>query len=156
MNIRYFFIADVQKRQHITIDYCPTDEMIGDFFTKPVRGAKFRRFRNIIMNISHDEYGPVDMDDLMTIHNEKMLKRFNPVLEGSATDSYKNCEHNINNEQDPAEVSSQECVEDLPKRSNVTWAIVREAHKRPTYNKANIRGHAHQRTYAEVATPTNE
>ena len=28
MNIRYFFAGDVAKRQHITIDYCPIDEMI--------------------------------------------------------------------------------------------------------------------------------
>ena len=74
MNIRYFFVGDVAKRQHITIEYCPTDEMIGDFFTKPLGGAKFRRFRNIIMNISHDEYGPVDVDALMVVHNEKMQK----------------------------------------------------------------------------------
>ena len=66
MNIKYFFVVDVQKRQHITIEYCPTDEMIGGFFTKPVGGAKFRRFRNIIMNVSHDEYGPVNMEDLMS------------------------------------------------------------------------------------------
>ena len=135
MNIIYFFVADVQKRQHITIDYCPTDEMIGDFFTKPVGGAKFRRFCNIIMNISHNKYGPVDMDELMTIHNEKMLKRFNPVLEGSSTDSYKKGEHNINNEQDPAEVSSQECVEDMPKRSNVTG----QSSERPTNGQHVIR-----------------
>jgi hypothetical protein len=41
MNIRYFFVADVLKRNHITIEYCPTDEMIRDFFTKPLGGAKF-------------------------------------------------------------------------------------------------------------------
>ena len=35
MNISYFFVGDVAKRQHITIHYYPTDEMIGDFFTKP-------------------------------------------------------------------------------------------------------------------------
>ena len=40
MNIRYFFIRDVAKRQHVTIDYCPKDEMIGGFFTKPVGEAK--------------------------------------------------------------------------------------------------------------------
>ena len=60
------------------------------------------------------------------------------------------------NPYDPSVLKKGVNVEDLPKRSNVTWAIVREAHKRPTYNKAHIRGHAHQRTYAEVATPTNE
>ena len=26
------------------------------------------------MNISHDEYGPVDVDALMVLHNEKMKK----------------------------------------------------------------------------------
>ena len=94
MNVRYFFVADVQRRQRLTIDYCPTDEMIGDFFTKPVGEAKFCCFRNIIMNISHDACGPVDMDGLMTIHNEKMLKRFNMVLEGPITDNYRRNEHN--------------------------------------------------------------
>ena len=71
MKIRYLFVGDVQKRQYITIEYCPTDKSIGDFFAKPVGEAKFRLFRSIIMNISYDEYGPVDVDELMAIHNEK-------------------------------------------------------------------------------------
>ena len=75
MNIRYFFVADVQRRNHVNIVHCPTDEMIGDFFTKPLGGSKFRRFRNIIMNIDHDEYGAVDVDELTSIHNAKMAKR---------------------------------------------------------------------------------
>ena len=41
MNIRYFFVADVCAHNEITLEYCPTDEMIGDFFTKPLGGAKF-------------------------------------------------------------------------------------------------------------------
>ncbi len=72
MNIRYFFVADVQERKQITMEYCPTDEMIGDFFTKPLQGAKFRRFRNIIMNITEDENGPVDIDEIMEIHYRKL------------------------------------------------------------------------------------
>jgi hypothetical protein len=156
MNIRYFFVADVQKRQHITIEYCPTDEMIGDFFTKPVGGAKFRRFRNIIMNVSHDEYGPVDVDKLMAIHNEKMTKRFDMVLEGTIADKYEMDEHNISKEQNPAESSSQECVEDRSKRSSMMWASVRNAHKRSKYDKPIKGGRARQRTYAQVATPASE
>ena len=69
MNIQYFFIADVQRRGHINIVYCPTDGIIGDFFPKPLGGAKFRRFCNIIMNIRYDEYRPVEMDELTAIHN---------------------------------------------------------------------------------------
>ncbi len=65
MNIRYFFVADCQERGHVKIQYCPTDEMVGDFFTKPLGGAKFRRFRNIIMNCARDEHGPVDTDALL-------------------------------------------------------------------------------------------
>ena len=72
MNIRYFFVADIQETKQITMEYCPTDEMIGDFFTKPLQGAKFRRFRNIIMNITEDEHGTVDIDELMKIHYDKM------------------------------------------------------------------------------------
>ena len=52
MNIRYFFVANVIAHNHITLEYCPTDEMIGDSFTKPMGGSKFRYFRNTIMNIS--------------------------------------------------------------------------------------------------------
>ena len=79
MNSRYLSVRDVANGQHVTINYCPTDEMISDFFTKPVGREKIRRFRNIIMNISHDEYGPVDVDVLMAVHSEKMQKRINAI-----------------------------------------------------------------------------
>ena len=71
---------DVQKPQHSPIDYCPTDEIISDFLTKSAGEAKFRSFRNSIMNSSNDEYGPVEVNELMVIHNEKMFKRFDMVL----------------------------------------------------------------------------
>ena len=38
MNIRNFFVSDCVKRGHIIIRYCPTDDMFGDFFTKPLQG----------------------------------------------------------------------------------------------------------------------
>ena len=101
MNIRYFFVADVQERRQITMEYCPTDEMIGDFFTKPLGGSKFRRFRNIIMNIEHDEHGPVDVDELMGIHHEKLQRRF----------ERENGNESTNVPQSPQQsVNSQECV----------------------------------------------
>ena len=36
INIRYFFIKDRYDKKELTIEYCLTDEMIGDFFTKPL------------------------------------------------------------------------------------------------------------------------
>ena len=51
MNIRYFFIADQAKSGEVRIEYCPTEEMLGDFFTKPVQGGQFYFLRDGIMNI---------------------------------------------------------------------------------------------------------
>jgi hypothetical protein len=58
MNIRYFFITNQIEQGNIAVEYCPTDEMTGDFFTKPVQGYKFRKFKAEIMGqpLEEDEY----------------------------------------------------------------------------------------------------
>jgi hypothetical protein len=50
INIRYFFVADRVQNNEVTIEYCPTGDMTGDFFTKPVQGTPFKKFRNEILN----------------------------------------------------------------------------------------------------------
>jgi hypothetical protein len=47
--IRYFFIADRVKSKEIRIEYCPTGIMIADYFTKPLQGMIFRKWRDMIM-----------------------------------------------------------------------------------------------------------
>ncbi len=96
MNIRYFFVADVQERKQITTEYCPTDEMIGDIFTKPLGGSKFRRFRNIIMNIEQDEHGPVDVDELMAIHHKNMQRRFEREISTESTNLPQELQQAVN------------------------------------------------------------
>jgi Reverse transcriptase (RNA-dependent DNA polymerase) len=54
MNLRYFYIKDSVDSKAIKIEYCPTDEMLGDFFTKPLQGHKFREMRDRIMNIDQN------------------------------------------------------------------------------------------------------
>jgi hypothetical protein len=49
LNIRYFFITDQVEKGNAEIEYCGTDDMVGDFFTKPLQGEKFRKFRDSIM-----------------------------------------------------------------------------------------------------------
>jgi hypothetical protein len=51
INIRYFFVADQVASNKVTVQYCPTGEMIGDFFTKPLQGSLFQKLRNFIMNM---------------------------------------------------------------------------------------------------------
>ena len=45
IHMRYYFIQDRWKKGKVDIKYCPTDEMIGDFFTKPLQGKTFVKFR---------------------------------------------------------------------------------------------------------------
>ena len=50
-NIKYFHFTDLLNQKEATIEYCPTDNMLGDYMSKPTTGAKFYKFRNGIMNI---------------------------------------------------------------------------------------------------------
>eukprot|EP00980_Cylindrotheca_fusiformis_P000185 scaffold33_cov78-Cylindrotheca_fusiformis.AAC.1 len=52
LNIRYFFITDQIEKGNVMVKYCPTDEMVGDYMTKPLQGSKFREFRRMILGES--------------------------------------------------------------------------------------------------------
>ena len=41
IDIRYYFVTDRIKKKEVSIEYCPTGEMISDYFTKPLQGAMF-------------------------------------------------------------------------------------------------------------------
>ena len=41
INKRYFFIKDRVDMNEIRIEYCPTEKMLADFFTKPLQGKLF-------------------------------------------------------------------------------------------------------------------
>jgi hypothetical protein len=53
----------------MSVQYCPTGEMVADFFTKPLQGIQFQKFRDIIMNIdpstdsSKDQRSVLKSDD---------------------------------------------------------------------------------------------
>ena len=52
IDIRYFFIQDVLKREKIELLHCKTDKMIADYFTKPLQGNLFKRLRSYTMGES--------------------------------------------------------------------------------------------------------
>ena len=53
IEIRYFFVTDNIRRNKLSIEYCPTDDMLGDYFTKPQQGSRMRKSRQRIMNLPH-------------------------------------------------------------------------------------------------------
>ena len=53
IDIRYFFMKDRIKTEGIDVLYCPTEEMLADFFTKPLQGSLFLKFKRVIMGEAH-------------------------------------------------------------------------------------------------------
>ena len=52
MNIRYFAIKDHIDSGQMQIAHLGTNETVADYFTKPLQGAKFFRFRDTILGDS--------------------------------------------------------------------------------------------------------
>jgi len=55
INIHYYVVMDRIAVIELTIELCPTLEMIGNFFTKPLQRSHFRGFRNTIISIEEDD-----------------------------------------------------------------------------------------------------
>jgi hypothetical protein len=52
ISIPYFFITNRVKTEEVSVVWCPTGDMIGDFATKPLQGALIRKFRDQIMGVT--------------------------------------------------------------------------------------------------------
>ena len=52
MNIRFFFIKDRVDSKESRIEYCPTGDMIADYFTKLLQGKQFYKLQDQIMNLA--------------------------------------------------------------------------------------------------------
>ena len=44
-------MTDRIKKRDVSVEWCSTHNMTGDFFTKPLQGALFKRFRDLIMGV---------------------------------------------------------------------------------------------------------
>ena len=55
INVRYFFIKDKVDNGDIEVIYCPTGEMLADFFTKPLQGKQFELFRERILGLNYSK-----------------------------------------------------------------------------------------------------
>ena len=48
---RYFFITNQISKGEVRVESCPTKDMVASFSTEPLQGAKFKRFRDLIMGV---------------------------------------------------------------------------------------------------------
>ena len=51
LNCHYYFITNRISAGDLSVEYCPTGEMVSDFFMKPLQGKLFLKFRHLIMNL---------------------------------------------------------------------------------------------------------
>ena len=50
-----FFITDQVEKGNLMIEYCPTTDMVADYFTKPLQGEKFQKIKAIIMGTEYND-----------------------------------------------------------------------------------------------------
>jgi len=50
IDVRYFFVTDKIKKGDVRVSFCPSHNMLGNFFTKPLQGAQFICMRSKILN----------------------------------------------------------------------------------------------------------
>jgi hypothetical protein len=55
-DIKYFYVTDLIGGDEVAVSYCPTNDMVADYMTKPLTGSKFHYLRDIIMNLSNKSH----------------------------------------------------------------------------------------------------
>jgi hypothetical protein len=55
-DIRYFYVKDLIDRGVINVSHCMSEDMIADFFTKPLQGKRFDKFRDVILNVKSNRH----------------------------------------------------------------------------------------------------
>ena len=58
-DIRLFYVTDLIKAKEVDVKYCPTNRMWADYMSKPLVGSKFRKFRDVIMNLNETYHNRV-------------------------------------------------------------------------------------------------
>ena len=53
ISIHYFWLKDRVASEDVTIRHCPTLHMLADFFTEPLQGNLFKRFKAVVLRHKH-------------------------------------------------------------------------------------------------------
>ena len=80
--ISYYFLADRVSSNEVSIEYFPTEDvigdyhrptedMIGDYHTKSLQGSQSRRFRNAILGIDEIDIAKYDTDARAILKKKK-------------------------------------------------------------------------------------
>ena len=55
------------------MEYCPTFDIIGDYFTKALQGSQLRRFHNIVLRIHEDDIPAYNASGRALLEDRKLI-----------------------------------------------------------------------------------
>jgi hypothetical protein len=138
LDIRYYFVTDRVRAKELSIVYCPTGDMWADIHTKPLQGAKFAKFRRLILNLQDERPAEVS-------------KHTNPVH----YDDGRGTRPNDGGQTNAFEICPQECVRNnlvtREKRSNDASDDGRQAEACASHRSSNeLNGSRAQKALSRV------
>jgi hypothetical protein len=83
LNIRYFFMTDQVEKGNVSIEDCPTDNMIDFFHKKPLQGEKFRKLRDEILGCAKVRSHKDSCKDISPVRSNHGLIRKANVPQGT-------------------------------------------------------------------------
>ena len=132
VDIRFFFVKDRIDKGEVQVQYCPTYQMLADYFTKPLQGRMFHAYRDVLMGWKHistlQSLTSLSMKERVEISGQN-VKRNSQEIQST------NVNHVINKNVSKAPLTSKDPL--LHNTTHVTWADVVQKHSRPQQNEAN-------------------
>jgi hypothetical protein len=116
VNIRYFFVTDRVKNGELRIEYCcPTGDMWGDFFTKPLQESAFKRQRAQIMNLPEELPLPITTSSSQecvgtSSYADVVRGTYNVKVSQSSKACVRNIDENVENNNDEMMKLSHCCL----------------------------------------------
>jgi len=68
-------VTDQVKKVYVKIAYCPTENVLGDFFTKPLQGSVFKNMCKIILNMPDDVNDNTGQRSMLGINKKTVSKK---------------------------------------------------------------------------------
>ena len=72
----------IPSAKNIQILHCPTADMLADFFTKPLQGSLFRKFRAVLLGEAH--ISTLCFDTPTTPSEERVGQKNDPITASAA------------------------------------------------------------------------
>jgi len=70
LDVRYFYVKDLIERGVLSVNHCVSDDMIADFFTKPLQGSRFKKLIDVVLNLNRKE---IAMEHRSVLENSVIL-----------------------------------------------------------------------------------